>query len=162
MEQMPEFRDCFLPKNTEKKYQKYHHYFDFWRLNRLKDKTEFFLLGKWVFEVEKRLSDDEIIVYVNLYEWAFRNGFESGKKEIQEQIKFALGIYENFDKEEKKIDVKKEQSYQAFDGRIFQTKEECEIYGKQKEAADNRNFLLLGIGLVIGVLLLLNFIKLNG
>lgn len=64
--------------------------------------------------------------------------------------------------EEKKIDVKKEQSYQAFDGRIFQTKEECENYEKHKEITDNRTLLLIGIGLVIGVLLLLNFIKLNG
>lgn len=159
MEQIPEFKDCLLPKNTEEKYQKYHHYFDFWRLNRLKDKTEFFLLGKWVFDVEKKLSDDEIIMYANLYEWAFRNGFESGKKEIQEQIKSALGIYENFDIEDKKIAVKNEPSYQAYNGCIFQTKEECEIYEKNKEAADNRNFLLLGTGLVIVVLLLLNFIK---
>ncbi len=88
----PELIDCFLPKNTKEEYQKYHHYPDFWRLNRLKDKTEFFLLGKFVFEIEKRLSDDEIIVYVNLYEWAFRNGFESGKKGIQKEIKSALGI----------------------------------------------------------------------
>ena len=92
MEEIPEIINCFLPKNTEEKYQKYHHYYDAWRLNRLKDKTEFFLLRKWVFEVEKRLSDDEIIAYVNLYEWAFRNGFESGKEETQNQIKSALGI----------------------------------------------------------------------
>lgn len=92
MEEIQELEDCPLPKDTKEKYQKYHHYPDTWRLNRLKDKTEFFLLGKWVFEIDKRLSDDEIIVYVNLYEWAFRNGFESGKEEVRWQIKSALGV----------------------------------------------------------------------
>lgn len=84
--------DCSLPKELKDKYEKYEHYFDWYRLNRHEDSTDFYLLGKWIFTVDEKLSDEAIIKYVNIYEWAFRNGFESGKKETQEKIKSALGI----------------------------------------------------------------------
>ncbi|AXH16455.1 hypothetical protein CP985_13590 [Malaciobacter mytili LMG 24559] len=89
---MSDLIDCSLPKKLEDKYEKYEHYFDWYRLNRFEDKTEFYLIGVHIFTIEEKLSDEDIIKYVNLYEWAFRNGFEKGTKSTQEKIKSALGI----------------------------------------------------------------------
>lgn len=67
-------------------------YFDLWRVEYEHGCTQFYYTGKWMFKVEKQLSSQEIIFYMNFHELAYKNGYKNGVSATQSKIKSALGI----------------------------------------------------------------------
>lgn len=89
---MNEFKEESLPKELEEKYEKYQNYFDFWRIRKYENKVEFYVVGKYAFEVGEKLDDNDIIKYVNLYEFIYKTGYDNGVRDNRQKIKDALNI----------------------------------------------------------------------
>ena len=60
-----------LPKELEEQYEKRYNYFDWWCVQKEDDKTVFYVMGKYVFDVDGDLSSEQILKYMNLYEWIY-------------------------------------------------------------------------------------------